>query len=160
MSVLIIYDGKSGTTQKAANLLKEYLPQAETVDIKKLNHNLASYDTVIIGSAIRMGNISKATKSFIAANQAELLQKKLGLFICCGLPEKAAQQLADNFPANLRQHAIATKSFGGEMNPDNLKGMDKFIAKTVIKERAKDPDAPITKLDLNAIKEFAAQLAK
>ena len=60
MSVLIIYDGKSGTTQKAANLLKEYLPQAETVDIKKLNHNLASYDTVIIGSAIRMGNISKA----------------------------------------------------------------------------------------------------
>lgn len=134
MSIVIAYASKSGTTEKAAKLLQEKIPSAVLVDLRKEKPSPKDYDTIILGGSIRINHIHKALKKYIEENKDALLLKKLGLFICCGVPEKAQEQLETNFPEELRNHALAVESFGGEMDPKKLKGIEKAIAKSIARE--------------------------
>ncbi|MDO4541355.1 MAG: flavodoxin domain-containing protein [Bacillota bacterium] len=160
MNTIILYSGKSGTTQKAAQILKELLPNAVSLDLKKASGDIGQYDTVIIGGAIRIGKLPKEVDKFIAANKDALLKKHLGLFICCGFTDKAQEELNAVYSQELRDHAAALGCFGGEINIDKQKGIDKLIAKAAVKQGEKDGTFNIPKLDVNAIQDFAATISK
>lgn len=84
--VLVAYATKAGATAEVAahigqtlsakNLLVDVMP------IKKVT-DLSVYSTVILGSAIRIGNVLPEVTKFVQANQAALQQKPFSVFITC-----------------------------------------------------------------------------
>ena len=133
MNILIAYASKSGTTEKCAKKLAELLPNVTLLNLCDKSIDITTYDTVIIGSGIRMGMIHKKVRSFIEANVSQLNMKKTAFFICNGFYADAPTHIEKNFSQELRTRAICIESFGGELNINNLRGLDKFIAKMVTK---------------------------
>ena len=155
MKVLIAYAGKTGTTQKCATILKDYLKDTEVslVDLNVITPDVSQYDGVIVGGSIRMGMLAKAAKQFVAKNKEQLLTKKCGYFICNGFPAQAENFLSQNIAIDLLEKAACRASFGGELNVDSLKGMDKFIASAVTKS-AREKNEPMPVILNDVIKEF------
>ncbi|WP_099466923.1 flavodoxin domain-containing protein [Konateibacter massiliensis] len=137
MNTIIIYSSKYGCTADCAEYLKSGLSDsAKLTDIDKTNSNaiaLESYDTVIFGSSIYVGAISKKMRKFCKENVELLSKKRVGIFLCCGFPEQAKEYLTTNFPSTLLKSAIVIKDFGGEARIDKMKFIDKSIMKTVMK---------------------------
>lgn len=153
MKHLIIYASNHGATKACAEELSSYLTQATAVSVDKV-HNLSGYDSVILGTGIYASKPLKSMQNFCTQNQAELLTKKLGLFICCISqdPNIIAMQLAGAFPANLRQYATKMASFGGTLDPSKLSLTEKSILKIINKSDKKDT------VDHQAIKDFAESI--
>ena len=81
-------------------------------------------------------------------NESTLAAKRTAYFICCGFPDKKDEVLSLNISEGLRKNALAMECFGGEMDIDRLRGMDKFIAKIVTKATAKQGiEAPSIRSD-------------
>src|SRR6056297_3111760 len=101
MSTLIVYATKYGCTEKAVNRLADYLDgETQLLNLGSKDNKdlkLEEYDTVVVGGSIYAGNIQQEVKNFCSENINILLQKKLGLFICCGFSEKAGKQLENSF---------------------------------------------------------------
>ena len=144
MNILIAYATKNGCTKKCAKLLAEKLhKKVDLVNLKKQKTiDLAKYEIVILGGSIRMGMINGSVKRFCKNNIEVLLNKKVGLFICCAAKEEETQPyFVKAFPSELLEKAFSKECFGGEMIIEDLKGFDKFIAKMVSKstEAQKQP---------------------
>jgi menaquinone-dependent protoporphyrinogen oxidase len=134
MKTLIAYSSKHGCAQSCAEALKQYL-EGE-VDLLKLTGrthvSLLEYDQVIIGGSIYIGKVQKIVTAFCEAHQAELLKKRLGLFICgMAKDEEGERELADAFPKALYDHALAHDIFGGAFNFDAMKFYERIIIKKV-----------------------------
>ena len=157
MKTVICYATKTGTTRKGANELAGYLQDVTVIDIEKNSVNLSEYECIIVGGSIRMGQMHKAAKKFIQAHKEELLHKKCAFFICNGFPEQAETFLIQNIGQELLSHSICATTFGGEMELERLKGMDKFIAKAVSNSMKDNPVAAPKMLSEN-IKQFAEAL--
>lgn len=154
MKTVICYATKTGSTRKAAEKLAGYLGEATLCNLEKENVNLADYDCIIVGGSIRMGQLHKAAKKFVASHASELMEKKCAFFICNGFPEQAETFLVQGYGQELLTHSICAATFGGEMDLTTLKGMDKFIAKAVTNSMKDNPAAAPKMLEEN-IKEFA-----
>ena len=134
MRNLIVYTTTHGCTEKCADEVKEGLTGETTViNIKKESApDLQAFDTIILGGSIHAGKIQKRIKKFCEKQLDLLLTKKVGLFICCMEDgENAEKQLAEAYPAALRDHATAKGLFGGEFDFDKMKGIEKAIIKKV-----------------------------
>lgn len=130
--VLIVYASSRGTTTKAVQLLNEELDGAITIFQLKNNSqiNASSYDAIILGSSIHAGQVQAKMKKFIAANKQILLNKRLGLFLCCMEQGVIAEEQFNHaFPEELRQHSIANGLFGGELIFANMNFFERFIIK-------------------------------
>ncbi len=113
----------------------------------------ANYDTVLIGGSIHAGRIQGGIKKFCAAHEKTLLQKKLGLFLCC-MDDKTPQQEFDaNFPEALRNHATATGIFGGEFDFNKMN----FISKAIVKKVSGVTES-VFKVSEGAIQKFLEDL--
>lgn len=134
MKTGIFYATSRGTTEKAANMLKNELEGKVTlINIKKEKSiRLADYDSVILGSSIHAGMLQGKMKKFIEGHQQELISKKLGLFLCCMHDgEKATEQFEMGYPEPLRNHAVASGIFGGEFDFSKMNFFQKAIVKKV-----------------------------
>lgn len=154
MKTAIIYASSHGTTEKAAQLLKENLVgEVERINLKKYpNPDMAEYDAVIIGSSIHAGSIQGKVKKFLGDNHNALLTKKIGLFLCCMHEgEEAQKQYEKGYPEELRQAAISHGLFGGEFIFSKMN----FIERKIIK-KISGVTSDVSKLDYDAIKRFAA----
>ncbi len=134
MRTLILYMTKHGCVEKIANMLKARI--GEGVDIRNLKNDysidLNNYDNVIIGSSIHMGKIPRRMNKFCKENSGILINKHLGLYLCCMFEgEIAEKQFADSYPQILRDHAIASDILGGEFNFKKMNFIDKMIVKRV-----------------------------
>jgi menaquinone-dependent protoporphyrinogen oxidase len=168
MNTLIIYRSKHGTTGKCAAILSEKLAGAVDVHDLKLAvaPGLTKYDRVVIGGSIYAGRIQKEISEFCAQNLNLLMDKKLGLFICCMVPNNAEMQLNNSFPQELLSNAIAKESFGGEMRLSDMNFAEKIITKIVSKVVSKNnPNLPATNMkndismiSMENIDKFAQQL--
>lgn len=154
MKTLIAFAGKYGTTEKCAKQLAEKLNGAVVVNLCEKTPDLKDYDTVVVGSNIHMGQIHKAVKSFITQYGGDLKQKRAAYFICCGFPDNGDQMFSANFPKELMDSAVAKKCFGGEMKIENLRGVDKLVAKMVAKMTADKNIAP-PEIQYDSIAEMA-----
>jgi menaquinone-dependent protoporphyrinogen oxidase len=157
MKTLILYASGHGAVKKAATRLAEILGETTLVDLKKERTvNLKRFDTVILGGSIYAGMIQRKVRTFMAKNEAVLLKKRLGLFLCCLFEgETAREQFEASFPPALKAHAAATGLFGGEFDYDKLN----FFEKAVVQKVAGKP-VSVSKLRMESIEEFAKKLTR
>lgn len=136
MKTLIVYASKYGTTTDCATYLKDKLAGEVTlIDINGQTQppNLKDFDTIVIGGSIYAGTLSKKLKTFCQTNLDTLLQKKIGLFLCCGLGEEVEDFFEKNFPTTLLEHGSVRSHFGSEARLEKMKFLDKTVLKAVTK---------------------------
>lgn len=138
MKILIIYASKTGTTEKCAKEINTKIKNSKIVNIKNQNENIDKYDLIIIGTPIRIGMIDKKIKKFIINNLETLKNKKVAYFICCGFKENSKQYFEQNIPKELLNKSIIYDTFGGNLDINKQKGLDKIITKIVIKKTDKN----------------------
>lgn len=154
MKTLIVYCSSQGTTEKAVSVLCENIEgEVLAVDLKrdKILFDLEDYDGVIIGGSIHAGEIQRKIKQFIKQHHDELLEKEVGLFLCCIRDgDIAVEQFNRAFPQDLRKNSVAMGLFGGEFLVSKMNFFERQVVKkvdSVIKDESH--------LNLNAIMEFA-----
>lgn len=146
MKTLILYGSTYGYAAQCAGELAAKMGGAEAMDIGKgAPASLDEYDAVILGGSIYMGQVQKKLKEYLEANKSQLIAKKLGLFLCCGLPENLEQNFAANFPKELLDAAVAREYFGGVLDKSKMSLGHKMITKmmeSVNKKEGKSGPAP------------------
>lgn len=121
MKVLIVYGTKYGCTKKCAEILKSYLPGEVTIiSAKAAPASLKSYDVVFIGGSVYMGKMRKEVIRFCSKNKIELMNKRLGIFVCCYTPNGTDGFIETLFPKEILSHASYVTCVGGEMNYEKM----------------------------------------
>lgn len=133
MKTLIAFAGKYGSTKKAAHLLKDELSgEVSLVNLAEENPpSLDAFDRIIIGGSIYAGLIRPEVRKFCRENLAVLTGKKLGLFVCCGLENKAEEQIKAVFPRDILSQAAVTGYFGYEVKYEKMSLIDRIIMRLV-----------------------------
>lgn len=135
MNTIIIYATKYGCAEKAARLLRAGLDgEVSLVNVmKEAVPALDPYDCVVLGGSIYMGKMQKQLKSYVSDKLPLLLKKRVGLFICAGLPQPEARkaELEGSFPPELYKHAICKEVFGHEMDYERMSFLDRTIMRAV-----------------------------
>jgi len=89
LKALIVYGTRWGSTadiaKKIGDTFKNNAITAEITDVKNELPKVEPYDIVVIGSGISMGKWTKETLAFLKNNSAGLRNKKVALFVSCGL---------------------------------------------------------------------------
>ncbi|WP_374166568.1 flavodoxin domain-containing protein [Arcticibacter sp. MXS-1] len=130
MKTAIVYCSKNGSTEKVAKLIGYRLEDYETgyFDLMKCpNPDIRDYDRVIIGGPIYFGMIQNPVKVFCKQNEKLLLDKELGLFICCILKGQEDVQFESAFSTKLRNHSKARAFLGGELMFEKLNFFEKLM---------------------------------
>ncbi|MBN1780870.1 flavodoxin [bacterium] len=156
MSTLIVYASTHGCTETCVQKLRQNLSGDVTIhSLKgKVPVFVDAHQTILIGGSIHAGMIQGSVKKFCLKHQETLLQKKVGLFLCCGFEGEQARQEFDNaFPENLRNHAIAHGFFGGAYDFEKMN----FIQRAITKKVA-GIDRSVSRIDETAIAGFAAKI--
>ena len=134
MKTLIVYASKYGCTAQCAQMLASRVPHATVWDVKTTPAlDLAAYTTVLIGGSVYIGKMAKALRNFCNTHLPALLQKRIGIFICCALPDELPQTLTANLPQPLLSHASQTQVFGSLALLDKMGFIDKMLIKAVTK---------------------------
>jgi menaquinone-dependent protoporphyrinogen oxidase len=152
MKTLIAYSTTLGCTEQCASKLKDDLGDGvEMVRIsRRRRFNLQQHDTIIVGGSIHEGMIQRSVYKFCETNLEVLMQKQVGLFVCCMDPDANEQELIDRaFPAQLVEHALASGFFGGELNIKKMNLLQKIMTRKAARLQ-KEPD-----IDFQRILEFA-----
>ena len=151
MDTLILYISKHGTTETIAQLLAERLGKnnCRLLNLKKESpSNIEDYQNIIIGGSIHIGGIPKKLKTFLENHQSLLLQKTLGLYLCCMFKdEKAEEQFQQAFPEALRNHAKALLLPGGELKLERMNFLEKLAVKKVAGATQSQSDIDKSKID-------------
>ena len=134
MKNLIVYASTHGCTEKCAKKVGEGLDgESEVIPVRQVKvRDLDAYERILIGGSIHAGRIQKSIRRFCENHIESLLNKKVGLFLCCMEEGESAQKQFDNaYPERLREHAVTTGLFGGKFDFDRMKTVEKFIVKRV-----------------------------
>lgn len=134
MKTLIVFASKHGCARKAADKLgKAFGNETKVSEIRNIAKiDLTDFDRIIVGGSIRARRIQRGIKKFTQKYLTQLLEKKLGLFICCMEEgERAEKQFADAFPKQLIEHATAKGFFGGEFDFEKMNFIERLIVKKV-----------------------------
>jgi menaquinone-dependent protoporphyrinogen oxidase len=134
MRTAIIYSSKHGTTEKVAQKIQNELGEekAQLFNLKRnKNFDLSQYGQIIVGGSIHAGQIQKKVKLFLEKNTQMLLQRRLGLFLCCMHENEAENQFNTAFPEILRSHAISKKIMGGEFLFEKMNFVEKALVKKI-----------------------------
>lgn len=122
MKTLILYATKSGASRECAELLARSMPDCVIGDFSQKSADIRSFDTIIIGSGVRMGKIYKPALNFIQHNKDLLLTKKIAVYVCNAYPATFEKVVSKNIPADIIECVIAIKSFGGKAPFSNSQG--------------------------------------
>lgn len=155
MKTLIVYSTTLGCTEQCASKLKEDLgDDVEMVRIsRRRRYNLQDYETIIVGGSIHAGMIQRSVRRFCENYLDILLQKQVGLFVCCMDPDANEQKLIEKaFPDQLVKHALASGFFGGELNIKKMNLLQKIMTRKAARLQ-KEPD-----IDFRKILDFARKL--
>lgn len=137
MKGIIIYHSKYGSTKHCADLLQCNLTADFHLASVDSPINLTEYDTVILGSDVHMGKISKEMRRFCKENEQALLQKTVHLYLCCALPENMPSYLIKSLSKKLYSHLSIKTCFGGELHPERMNFWDKTLTTSIQKEMEK-----------------------
>lgn len=156
MKTAIVFASKHSTTMKVAQKIQDGMgnSNADLFDLKKNNRiDISRYDQVIIGGSIHAGSIQKSVTRFCKANTVDLVQKPLGLFLCCMDEKKAAIEFESAYPELLRSHAKSKKIMGGEFLIEKMNFIEKLIIKKVSKVTS-----TVSKIDEGKITEMVEEM--
>ena len=158
MKTAIIYASKHGTTEMVARKIQKSLGEdrAQLFNLKRNKpFDLSSFEQVIVGGSIHAGSIQKQVSKFLDRHRPELLERRLGLFLCCMHEQEAENEFSAAFPEVLRNHAITSKIVGGEFRFDKMH----FIEKALVKKIA-GVNESVSKIDEGKIRELIEELGK
>lgn len=155
MKGIIIYSTKYGSVEKAAKILKSKLQDNIVLAnvMKEKVPSLEEFDTVMLGGSIYVGKIQKKLTSYINQHISELLNKKVGLFICAGQEEVLQKELETAFPKELYDYAAAKEVFGHEINLEKATFFDKLVIRNMIGIKQS-----YSKIDQDRIENFAKKM--
>lgn len=132
MKSLIVFVSHHGTTANVASQIAGRIGNAEIMDLRKHpNPDLSPYDCIILGASIHAGKISGRMRNFMRNNMVTLLNKKLGIFLCCMNEPSFKAQLEANFPEVLRLHSSTNRVVGGEFLFDRMSFFEKWIVRKI-----------------------------
>lgn len=162
MKILLAYSSKYGTVEQCAKKLGDLLgSEAQVCNLdKEKAPPLAGFEAVVVGGSIYAGMLRKAAKQFCQQYKGELMQKKLGLFLCCATSphkEGVKEYWQANFAPELLEHASAKEIFGGEFRYEKMKFLDKKIIGMINKQQEKEGGEPPS-VDEAAIEAFAGRV--
>lgn len=139
--VLVAYATRAGSTIEVADSIALTIAQqGYWVDLKHIEtvDKLEDYSAVIIGSAIRMGNVTPEVKKFVERRKIELEKIPTAYFVVCltlkdDTPENREKVTEYLAPLRTLVTPFAEGYFAGKMDYSKLKRIDRFIAKHVAK---------------------------
>lgn len=134
MKTLVAYTSKYGTTRKCAEKIAEQLPAgADLIDLRRVKvRSFDEYDSVVIGGPIYAGKVMSAVPTFCERYRAELLERTIGLFVCCLYEgETALTELDEAYPPWLNAHAVIRRAVGGAIEFARLGVVDRYLASKV-----------------------------
>lgn len=140
MKTIIIYGSTYGYARDCAKKLSEqlkgevFLVNVSTDIIPKVDE----FDNVVIGGSIYMGRIQKKIKAYCDLNLDMLKNKRVGLFLCCGLPDNFEQNMKNSFSEELLSRAIVKECFGGELRTAKMSLAHKIITGLMKKALSKE----------------------
>jgi menaquinone-dependent protoporphyrinogen oxidase len=109
--------------------------QAETVLFDLASRgapSVESFDVVLIGGSIYGGRIQGAVTSFCERHERVLLQRSVGVFVCCLFHgEQARAQIQATFPDWLLAHAFARAHFGAALHYHRLNLLDRLLVRSL-----------------------------
>jgi menaquinone-dependent protoporphyrinogen oxidase len=158
MKSIIIYESLHGSTEKCAMLLSEVLnSDTQIARLQEMDDiGINDFDIVIIGGSIHNGVIQLRIEDFIQKYNTQLLEKHIGLYLCCMEEGETARiQFERAFPSELRNKAIATGLFGGEFNLKKMSFFEKRLIRKLTGIRSS-----VSKIDADAIWAFAEKMNK
>lgn len=154
MKTIIIYSSTYGYAKDCASELSKQikgevlLVNVSTDTIPSINE----FDNVVIGGSIYMGQISKKIKAYCTSNINLLKDKRVGLFLCCGLPENLEKNIKNAFPEGVLKKAISVEFFGGELRIEKMKFTHKMLTGLMKKAAVKDGKALSKRMPENIAK--------
>ena len=140
MKTIIIYGSTYGYAKDCASELSKQL-KGEVLLVNVSTDTVPTideFDNVVIGGSIYMGKISKKIKAYCTSNVDLLKNKRVGLFLCCGLPEDLEKNIKNAFPDELLKKAISVECFGGELRIEKMKFTHKMLIGLMKKSAAKE----------------------
>lgn len=157
MKTAIIYASKHGTTGFVATEIKKRLNGNEVV-MYNLNDQqrveLRPFDRIVIGSSIYAGTSLSKVRRFIEQNLVDLLQKQVGIFVCCMFFDKADEQINKGFPEVLRNHARSIKHLGGEFRFEEMNFIERSLVKKISGARES-----VSNINYETIDEFVREIS-
>ena len=151
METIIIYGSKYGYTEDCVKSLADQI-KGEVILFNIYNEkipNIDEFDNIIIGGSIYMGQVQKKLKLYCTQNNRSLVNKRLVLFLCCGLPENFEQTLKNVFPEELLEKAVVKECFGGDLRTGRMNFADKMISGLMKKAAAKDGKSEVRQMPEN-----------
>lgn len=134
MKCLIVFMSRHGTTRMIVERIAAEIGKNDTtmidLEVNKIPE-LDSFDTILIGGSIHFGKVQNEIRKFCILNEKELLKKRIGLFVCSIEEHETKGEFYSAFPARLRNHAIATGMFGGELLLNKMNFIEKFFSKVI-----------------------------
>lgn len=156
MRTAIVYASSHGTTERVAQKIQQGLGEntVQLFNLKKhKKFDLSGYEQVILGGSIHAGSVQKQMQKFVDNHRPELLEKRLGLYLCCMDEDRAQEQFNNAYPEVLRSQAISQKVMGGEFRFDRMN----FIEKAMIKKIA-GVDQSVSKINEDKIREMISEM--
>lgn len=162
-TTLIAYASKHGSTAEVAKKISELLLKAEikvdVIDVKD-NIDVKTYNNIIIGSAVYIGQWQKKAAKFLKENEKSLADKSVWLFSTGPTGEGDPVKLMKGwkFPEGLQSIADKIKPhdvaiFHGVLDETKLNTLEKMTVKMV-----KAPFGDFR--DWEAIEEWANEIIK
>lgn len=129
MRILIAYTSKNGSVASCVERLSSHLGGLDVtlVDLAQAKPDPAEFDMIIVGAAVHHHRFPTPVARFLREQKDVLLQKKLGLFLCCGIAEEQIYYIEKLFSQELRAHAFEVSFWGGSLRYDGLKFWDKLV---------------------------------
>lgn len=154
MNTVIAYSSKHGTTAEIARLIAARINgKSHLCDLASGPPDLSAFSTVVLGTAIYVGQARPEMKSFCRTEN--LSGKRLGLFVC-GMEKdsnKQSEELSGAFPKNLQEQAVVRAFLPGRFRFATMSMTERFIIRRIAKT-GHDVDA----IDPDAITAFTTQL--
>lgn len=132
--ILVAYGSKAGSTAEVAEAIGEEMRAAGaevTVQAVESVQEIAAFDAVVLGSAVRAFNLLGVTRRFLRRHKKALQQVPVAYFlVCLTMSEETPEniQRAQGFakPMLKVKEPVSMGLFGGCMDPEKLTG---FAAK-------------------------------
>ncbi len=132
--ILIAYGSRAGSTAEVAEAIGEAIRQAGAeVSVQPVEsiQELAEYDAVVLGSAVRAFRLVGNTRRFLRRHKKALKQVPLAYFLVCltmseETPENIEKAKSFAKPMLKIKTPVSLGLFGGCMDPSKLEG---FAAK-------------------------------
>lgn len=137
MKVALIYMSRHGTTEKIVrHLAKRLSGEVQVFNLAEDScPDIRSFGSVIIGGSIHYGSIQREIRLFCKRNLHDLLEKRLGLFVCCLLSTRNSDQFERAFPLALRAHCKASAVLEGDLIYNKLNLFERIIFNPSKEER-------------------------